>query len=153
MTKYWSETQHLAAAWFATRGWPYARPVGNGRQGADVENMPGLSPEVKTSVDKGDWTGWLRQARKEGRLGLPFVVYRPRGFGPAVTGRWVVLCDLEEFTALLRAAGYGESEDVLLSRTGRAIGWDSVKGHWYRDEGEPDAVRHYYTPTGDDDDG
>ena len=108
MTKYWSEAQHLAAAWFAPRGWPHARAVGSGRQGADVENMAGLAPEVKAETG---WrpTLWLRQAESHG--GLPFVIWRPHGFGPASIAKWPVIMTLETATALLRAAGYGDDDE------------------------------------------
>jgi hypothetical protein len=111
VTKRWSETQHLVAGWFAARGWPLARAVGTGRGGVDVDNMPGLGCEVKSSRDK-EWrpTLWLRQARRHG--GVAFVVYRPTGFGPERMGKWPVVVDLSTFTALLRAAGYGDDDDA-----------------------------------------
>jgi hypothetical protein len=108
MTKYWSATQHLVAGWFAEHGWPLARAVGSGRQGIDIENMPGLAPEVK-SGQKVDMPGWMRQAASQN--GLPFVVYRPHGFGLARLPKWPVVVELEVFTELLRAAGYGDDNE------------------------------------------
>lgn len=110
MTKRWSETQHLVARWFAARGWPYAQVIGMGQNGVDVTGLPGLGCEVKSTSRDNPWrpTHWLRQARSHG--GLPFVVYRPGGFGPESVGKWPVLLELDEFTKLLRAAGYGDPE-------------------------------------------
>jgi hypothetical protein len=106
MTKRWSETQHLAAEWFRGHGWPHAEAVGNGRPGADVTGLPGLAVEVKATA--GLKPGALRQAA--GRAGLGFIVYRPPKSGPVNVADWPVTMRLEDFTALLREAGYGDSE-------------------------------------------
>ena len=42
--------------------------------------------------------------------GLPFVVLRCDGQGPAVTGDWPVILRLEDFTGLLHEAGYGDPQ-------------------------------------------
>ena len=39
--------------------------------------------------------------------GLPFVIYRPPGFGPASIGKWPVTFRLEHATNLLIADGWG----------------------------------------------
>jgi hypothetical protein len=105
MTKRWSETQHLTARWFASHGWPHAEAVGNGRRGVDVTGTPGLAIEVKATA--GLKPGALAQAAN-GRSGLPFVVYRPPGSGPANMPDWPVTVRLDDFTALLKEAGYGD---------------------------------------------
>jgi hypothetical protein len=102
------ETERLLAAYWRERGWPYAEPVGAGRPGADITGMPGLAPEVK-AVKSFSPQRWLRQARTHD--GTPFVVYRPDGLGPVTIGRWPVILELDEFTRLLRAAGYGDGDD------------------------------------------
>lgn len=106
MTKRWSETQHLTAAWFCEHGWPHAQPVGNGRPGADVTGMPGVGVEVKATA--GLKPGAVRQAGRHGGIGL--VVYRPPGSGPANVADWPVVIRLEDITRLLRGAGYGDPE-------------------------------------------
>jgi hypothetical protein len=106
VTKRWSETQHLTAAWFRAHGFPFAEAVGNGRRGVDVTGTPGLAPEVKATA--GLKPGALRQAAT-GRQGLPFVVYRPPGSGAANVADWPVIVRLEDFTELARGAGYGDS--------------------------------------------
>lgn len=103
MTKRWSETQHLTARWFASHGWPHAEAVGNGRPGADITGMLGLSPEVKATA--GLKPGALKQAAA--RAGLGFIVYRPPKAGPANVADWPVTIRLEDFTDLLIEAGYG----------------------------------------------
>ena len=70
--------------------------------------MPGLAPEVKATKDVRPQQ-WLRQATHH--QGAPFVVYRPDGLGPASLASWPVIVSLNEFTALLRAAGYGDPGD------------------------------------------
>lgn len=99
-------TQSLTADWFRTHGWPYATSTGAGRCGVDVENMPGLSPEVKATP--GDNSGALKQAHANRGEGLPFVVWRPNGYGPERIAEWPCLLRLDDLTALLRAAGYGD---------------------------------------------
>lgn len=102
-------TQRLVALWFRERGWPYATDIGAGRSGVDVENMPGLAPEVKARRDL-DLTGWLRQATRNAGTSLPFVVHRPDGYGPASIGEWPVTLPLKHFTQLLIDAGYGDGQ-------------------------------------------
>jgi hypothetical protein len=100
------ETEHLAADWFAAKGWPHAEAVGAGRPGTDVTGMPGLTVEVKA---RRGWnvTTWLKQHRHNGTGPITFVVVRPDGYGPAQIADWPVTIRLEEFTQLLRNAGYG----------------------------------------------
>ena len=121
VTKRWSESQHLAAEWFRGTGWPYAEAVGSGRPGADVTGMPGLAPEVwspngqhKTVQAK------LKQAAQ--RPGLAFVLQRPPGYGAANLPYWLVTLTLDDFTQLLRAAGYGGHAAAPMTRLGRVPG-------------------------------
>jgi hypothetical protein len=117
------ETEATVAGWFAANGWPYAEPVGSGRQGTDVTGMPGLCVEVKARRDF-HITGWLRQhhdpagaAERAVLAGrglaagsahpLPLVVLRPDGFGPAGIAGWPAILRLDDLTVILREAGYG----------------------------------------------
>jgi hypothetical protein len=107
VTKRWSETQHLVAGYFATHGWPYATPAGMGVGGVDIDNLPGLACEVKSGKLL-DLPGFLRQAGT--RPGLPFVVYRPQGFGEASLRSWPMILPLMQGVRLLKAAGYGDDD-------------------------------------------
>lgn len=113
------DTERIVARWFAENGWPHAEPVGAGRAGSDVTGMPGLCVEVKARRAL-DLTGWLRQHARDvpqilngqgetirGGLSLPFVAFRPDGYGPEKIASWPVLMRLDDFTALLKQAGYG----------------------------------------------
>lgn len=102
-----AQTQAAAAAWFRDHGWPYAQSAGAGRQGADITGLPGLSAEVKARRDFSP-LAWLRQA--SARAGLPFVLHRPDGMGPARIAEWPVTMRLADLTALLQAAGYGDGQ-------------------------------------------
>ena len=102
-------TQLVVAEWFRDRGWPFATSTGAGRAGVDIENMPGLAPEVKARRDF-NVTGFLKQAAANRGDGLPFVVLRPDGYGEANVDKWAAILTLDDFTALLRAAGYGSEE-------------------------------------------
>jgi|SRR5215469_3088024 len=99
-----AETQEAVAAWFRRKGWPFAESAGAGRKGVDILGMPGLACEVKARRDFSP-LAWIRQASKS--IGLPFVVHRPDGIGPAAVAKWPVTLTLEEFTELLLQAGYG----------------------------------------------
>ena len=98
------ETETVAARWFAANGWPYAEPVGAGRAGSDVTGMPGLCVEVKARRQFRP-VEWLRQHAHTGLI--PFVVWRPDGMGTASVGSWGVMMRLDDFTSLLKEAGYG----------------------------------------------
>jgi hypothetical protein len=116
------DTERAVAGWFADNGWPYAEPVGAGRNGTDVTGMPGLLVEVKARRDL-NLTTWLKQHGSPGRelsaatarelvkdWPLPFIVHRPDGYGPERIASWPVTMRLGDFTALLHEAGYGTSE-------------------------------------------
>lgn len=100
-------TQRMAAQWFATHGWPFATSKGASEGGRDIENMPGLAPEVKATRD-GKLTSALWQAARNAGGDLPFVVWRPDRYGQGQIADWVVALRLEDATRLLRAAGYGD---------------------------------------------
>lgn len=101
-------TQRIAAARFALRGksWRFATSTGAGESGVDIKNLPGLSPEVKARP--GDVTGALKQAVKNRGEGLPFVIWRPNGYGPERAGEWPVIFTFDDALDLLEQAGYTE---------------------------------------------
>src|SRR5262245_38276088 len=104
-----AETQPAFAHDPRNTAWPYAQPVGAGANGRDIENMPGLAPEVKAPRDENfRIASALRQAAKNAGDDLPYVVYRPDGSGPATVADWPCIIRLEDLTTLLRAAGYGD---------------------------------------------
>lgn len=106
-----AETQNSVAGWFAGHGWPFAESTGAGRGGRDVTGMPGLACEVKARADFAPMA-WLRQAKEAASTDLPFVVWRPNGMGAKSIGAWGVMLTLEDFTKLLRDAGYGDPQEA-----------------------------------------
>jgi hypothetical protein len=108
------ETETAVARYLATHGWPYAEPVGAGRNGADMTGTPGLAIEIKARRDL-NLTGWLKQSASTriafGEDLLCMVVHRPDGYGPAMIEYWPVTLRLADAVRLLRAAGYGTEED------------------------------------------
>jgi hypothetical protein len=100
-----SATENLLASYYKSRGWPYAEAVK--AQGRDVTGMPGLAPEVKARRGF-DPLAWLRQAASNSDGDLPYVVFRPNGMGEKSIDSWGVVLRNEDFTTLLRAAGYGD---------------------------------------------
>jgi hypothetical protein len=104
------DSQRIVSRWFAANGWPYAEPVGAGRTGSDVTGMIGLDVEVKARRGL-DLPALLRQLDERANAGnLGFGVLRLDGQGPATIQEWPVIIRLDDFTALLRAAGYGSLE-------------------------------------------
>lgn len=99
------DTEKLVAEWFRSNGWVHAEAVPHGTGGHDIVGMPGYSPEVKARADFNP-VAWLRQA--EERPGLPFVVVRPNGFGPANRGEWLFFTRLDHGTELLKVYEWGE---------------------------------------------
>ena len=102
-----SQTQTTVARWFAAHGWPYAESAGSGRPGSDITGIPGLACEVKARRGFSP-LAWIRQATNG--HGLPFVVHRPDGMGPATVAEWPVTLRLSDFTTLLQTAGYGDGQ-------------------------------------------
>lgn len=99
-------TQNLVAAYLRARGWPHAESTGAGRAGMDILGVPGAAIEVKARRDL-RLIEWLRQASRS--PGLPVVVHRPDGMGPASIDEWPATLRLADLVALLHAAGYGEA--------------------------------------------
>jgi hypothetical protein len=119
------DTERAVAQWFRENGWPYAEPVGAGRDGSDVTGIPGLCVEVKARRDL-NLPQWLRQHSNSLADGdaqawqLPLVVHRPDGYGPARIAEWPVTMRLDDFTALLHEAGYGSANVETGMGQGRA---------------------------------
>jgi hypothetical protein len=105
------DTQVRVAAWFRDHGWPKAESRAASLPGIDIMHMPRLAPEVKATP--GDLTGALRQANKNrGSVhNVPFVVWRPNGYGPERIEEWPVVIRLDDFTHLLRDAMYSGYEE------------------------------------------
>jgi len=100
-------TQEIVANWFRQHGWPEAEAVPAALPGRDIRKMLGLAPEVK-ATERLDLTGSLTQATANAAGDLPFVIYRPRGYGVERLAFWPVLMRLDDLTQLLRDANYGE---------------------------------------------
>lgn len=99
-------TAQFVAGWFREHGWPFAQAKTGADTGQDIDNMPGLSPEVKATSD-GPLLAALRQAVGNAGGAVPLVVWRPNGYGPESIREWVIAFRLEDGTKLLRDAGYG----------------------------------------------
>ena len=102
-------SQKVVADWLRDSGFPYAESAGAGRSGSDIIGVPGLKVEVKARRAFSP-LAWLRQAKSAPGEGLPFVVFRCDGQGEANVGEWPVLIRLDDFTEVLREAGYFPSD-------------------------------------------
>lgn len=106
-----SATQGIAAAWWRGHGFPYCTDAGAGRTGRDLLNLIGLAGEVKARANFNP-LAWIRQAKSNAAGDLPFVLLRCNGQGEKTVADWPVLLRLEDFTRLVRAAGYGDPEEA-----------------------------------------
>ena len=102
------QTEALVAEYLRDHGFPQAERVAASLKGADITGTPGLAVEVKARRGL-DLPGWLKQAAK--REGMPILVIRPDGSGPANIGSWAMVLPLNAGVELLRQAGYGEPCD------------------------------------------
>jgi hypothetical protein len=99
------ETQRIARD--ALRSiWPYCEVIGAGTPGPDLTGTPGCAVEVKARRGL-DLPGWLAQTTRNAGIGLPLLVIRPDGYGPASVDLWPVVTPLAWSRYILRAAGYG----------------------------------------------
>ena len=99
-------SQRIVADYLRANGWPYAEPVGAGRDGSDITGLLDIDVEVKARRGF-DPLAALRQLEERNRGQLGFVVLRMDGQGPASIDTWPVVLGLRTFVQLLRDAGYG----------------------------------------------
>ena len=107
----WSETQQAVAAHLQVI-YPYALPVGSGRQGIDITGTPGTAWEVKARRAFSP-AAWVRQAARQAGDDLPVVVLRPDGMGLATVGTWPTMLRLDDLLALITKAGLAEAKPNL----------------------------------------
>lgn len=104
-------TQKLVAEYHVNSGFTGAYALEGASGGKDVRGMPGLSCEVKATSDE-KLLAAIRQAIKNGEPGdLPYVVWRPNGYGEERMDQWVVALPLWYFMGLLQEAGYCDRTD------------------------------------------
>lgn len=95
------KTQEILRDWFREHGWTGAESRAASLAGTDLYGMPGWAPEVKATAQQ-SFTGMLKQARANADGQVPFVIYRPQGYGPERIREWLVVFDLETATNLMR---------------------------------------------------
>ena len=100
--------QRIVADYLRTHGFPFAEPVGAGRDGTDVTGCPGLDIEVKARRGFNPAAAMRQQAERYEPTLLPFAVLRLDGQGPASIEDWPVVIRLGAFVEVLRDAGWGD---------------------------------------------
>ena len=110
-------SQRIVADWFSANGWPYAESTGSGRAGSDITGMPGIDVEVKARRNWSPLEAMRQQADRAALGDLAFAILRMDGQGPAVIGSWPVIIRLDTLTELLRAAGYGDTQETTTGST------------------------------------
>lgn len=105
-------TQLKVAEWFKSHGWEGAENTLASLPGKDVKGMPGWAPEVKATRD-GSLTGAMKQALKNASPGeVPFVVWRPDGYGEERMREWLCVFTLGDATAMMRELeGFDRDDD------------------------------------------
>jgi hypothetical protein len=86
----------IAERWRELGLYPYAVDVGNGRQGVDILNTPGILAEVK-ATGRLSLVAQLDKLDKLGQPGVPVVLWRHNGQGPKGIGHWTATLWLEDF--------------------------------------------------------
>ena len=99
------ESEKIAAEYLRGRGWDAAEAAPPGRWGADLTGIPGVAIECKARRGL-DLPAWLRQAAQTNRSGLPLLIVRGVGQGPANVAEWAAVTALHDMAGLLREAGY-----------------------------------------------
>lgn len=112
------QSEHIVAAYLRERGYPFAEAVGAGRTGADITGTPDIAVEVKARRNL-NIKAALDQANANADGRLPFAVLRLDGQGPASIAGWPVVIRLDDFTALLLEAGYGDVDTPQPQRNER----------------------------------
>ena len=94
-------TQRLLAERWRESGFaPHCHAIGAGEAGSDIlDGPPGLEVEVKARAASMSLPAALRQAHARAD-GVPIVVWRHPGQGPATVGEWTVTMTLEDFEKL-----------------------------------------------------
>ena len=93
--------------WLAANGWPGAEACPGGRQGRDVDGIPGIAWEIKTAgAPKYDPGAWVRQAVRNAGPDLPVVTWFPPGVGIGSVDLTVSILPTMELLRLLKEAGY-----------------------------------------------
>lgn len=98
------KTQALIAQRWRDNGmFPHCTDVGNGRQGNDLSNTPGLAVEIKAR-DTVSWPAALKQAEsgKANPDDIAIVIARHNGQGEQSTDNWTVTLSLVDFELLWR---------------------------------------------------
>ena len=101
-------SQRIVADYLRNHGFPFAEPVGAGRDGTDVTGVPGLDIEVKARRGFNPAAAMRQQAERYEPTLLPFAVLRLDGQGPAAIEDWPVVIRLGAFVEVLRDAGWGD---------------------------------------------
>lgn len=101
-------SQRIVANYLRDNGFPYAEPVGAGRDGSDVTGVPGLDIEVKARRGFNPAAAMRQQAERAEPWLLPFAVLRLDGQGPGSIADWPVVIRFAPFIDVLRDAEWGE---------------------------------------------
>lgn len=96
------QTELIYAEYLREHGYPHALASAASARGDDISNVGILEPEVKATAGV-PFLSALAQAEKRTRGGLPYVVWRPNGYGPEKIDLWVVGMRLGRFHKLLES--------------------------------------------------
>jgi len=100
-------SQRIVADYLRMHGWPYAEPVGAGRDGSDITGLLDIDVEVKARRGFDPLAAMRQQAERTTPGVLSFAVLRMDGQGEASIQSWPTVIGFGAFVQLLREAGYG----------------------------------------------
>lgn len=100
---------------YRRNGFPHTERTRAGytRDAADLHLCPGVVTQVKNCrvLRWDDWLTQLAQQRTEAKADVAWLTVKRPGMGDTRVGQWLAVMTINDFTALLRAAGYGQPPD------------------------------------------
>lgn len=90
----------VVAAEYLRPVWPDIESVAASLKGRDLLKTPGFAPEVKARADFNP-TDWIKQAKKNAGVDVPFVIMRPNGYGEEKVGQWLTFLYFEDLRYML----------------------------------------------------
>lgn len=105
-----------ARDWYKTHGFPWAARTRAGytRDAGDLHLCPGAITQVKNCrvLRWNEWFTQLTEQRLEAKADVAWLTVKRPGMGDTRVGQWLAVMTVDDLTALLRAAGYGDPPEA-----------------------------------------
>lgn len=109
--------ERAARDWYKSSGFPYVAKTRAGytRDIGDLHLCPGAITQVKDCrvLRWAEWLLQLEEQRQEAKADVAWLTVKRPGMGDTRAGQWLAVMTISDFTALLRAAGYGDPPEAV----------------------------------------